>query len=81
MPTLAERWIQQGEERGEQRGIIYGETKRLQQTVIKQISLKYGITDSEKEFIKSVTDLDKLDKATEAILSEDSKAKLLDLLK
>jgi len=77
MPTLAERWIQQGE----QRGIIYGETKSKQDTIIRLMSLKFSITDSEKEFIKSVTDLDKLDKATEAILSEESKAKLLDLLK
>ena len=66
---------------GEERGIIYGETKRLQQTLIKLISLKFSITDSEKDFIKSVTDLDKLDKATEAILSEDNKEKLLSLLK
>jgi len=68
-------------EEGREEGIIYGETKRLQQTLIKLISLKFSITDSEKDFIKSVTDLDKLDKATEAILSEDSKEKLLDLLK
>jgi len=42
--------------------------------------LKYGIAESEKAFIKSVTDLDKLDKAIEAILSEDNKEKLLSLL-
>ena len=89
MPTLAERWIQQGEKIGEQRGIQIGEQRgelkgkieRTQELLIKQMHLKYGITESEKDFIKSVTDLDKLDKATEAILSEDNKEKLLDLLK
>ena len=77
MPSLAERL----ETKGREEGIVYGETKSKQDTLIKQMHLKYGITDSEKDFIKSVTDLDKLDKATEAILSEDSKEKLLDLLK
>jgi len=81
MPSLAERLETKGREEGIQIGEQRGETKRLQQTLIKQVHLKYGITDSEKDFIKSVTDLDKLDKATEAILSEDSKEKLLDLLK
>jgi len=73
--------IQIGEQRGEQRGKLKGEIKRLQETLIKLIGKKYGITESEKDFIKSVTDLDKLDKATEAILSEDNKEKLLSLLK
>ncbi len=93
MPTLAERWIQQGEQRGiqigeqrgiqigEQRGALKGKIERSQELLIKLVSKKYGINESEKDFIKSVSDLNKLDKATEAILSEDNKEKLLDLLK
>jgi predicted transposase/invertase (TIGR01784 family) len=85
MPSLAERLetkgreegIQIGEQIGEQRGKI----ERTQELLIKQMHLKYGITESEKDFIKSVTDLDKLDKATEAILFENNKEKLLDLLR
>jgi len=76
-----QRGIQIGEQRGIQIGELKGEIKRLQETLIKLIGKKYGITESEKDFIKSVTDLDKLDKATEAILSEDNKEKLLSLLK
>jgi len=68
---------EEGIQIGEQRGKIVSK----QETLIKLIGKKCGITESEKDFIKSVTDLDKLDKATEAILFEDNKEKLLDLLK
>lgn len=85
MPSLAERLETKGREEGiqigEQRGELKGKIERSQELLIKLIGKKYGITESEKAFIKSVTDLDKLDKATEAILSEDNKETLLDLLR
>ncbi len=72
---------EEGRKEGIQIGELKGKVASKQETLIKQIHLKYGITDAEKDFIKSVTNLDKLDKATEAILSENNKEKLLDLLK
>jgi hypothetical protein len=85
MPTVAMRLIEkgklegllEGEKKGEQRGQL----KRSQEVLIKQIQLKYGITESEKDFIRKVTDLDKLDIAIEKILTNITKEELLALLK
>jgi hypothetical protein len=55
--------------------------ERSQEVLIKQIQLKYGITEKEKDFIRKVTDLDKLDLAIEKILTNISKDELLSILK
>jgi len=58
-----------------------GMTVSKQDTLIKLMELRFNIKKTDKDFIKSVHDLDKLDKATEAILTEDKKENVLDLLK
>jgi len=58
-----------------------GKLERSQEVLIKQIQLKYGITENEKDFIRTVTDLDKLDLAIEKILTNISKEELLSILK
>ena len=85
MPSLAERLLEEGEQRGikkgEQLGKSKGKLESKQEVLIKQIQLKHGITEKEKDFIRTVTDLDKLDLAIEKILTNISKEELLSILK
>ena len=85
MPTVAMRLIEKGKLEGKleglQEGKQSGKLERSQEVLIKQIQLKYGITEKEKDFIRKVTDLDKLDIAIEKILTNITKEELLALLK
>ncbi|MEW5815258.1 MAG: hypothetical protein AB1798_07695 [Spirochaetota bacterium] len=49
-----------------------------QNVLIRHISKKFGITDEEKSFIRSVTDTIKLDRALDEILFAESKETVLD---
>ena len=69
MPSLAERLIKQGEEKGKIEGKIEGK----QALVIKQLRRKFNLTSKEEKTIRSVTDESKLDAAAEAILEAKSK--------
>ena len=60
---------------------LEGEIIEKQNVLIKQLSKKFGLTEEEKSFIKSVKDRAKLDKALEEILTEESKEVLLNYLK
>ena len=71
----------EGKLEGLQEGKQSGKLERSQEVLIKQIQLKYGITEKEKDFIRKVTDLDKLDIAIEKILTNITKEELLALLK
>lgn len=89
MPSLAKRLYnegmeygrQEGWQRGSHEGWQRGRLGKSQELLIRLVHLKFRITESEKEFIRSVTDMDKLDKAAEATLFEKDKGKLLDILK
>ena len=93
MPSLAERLLEEGEQRGikkgeeigikkgEQLGKSKGKLESKQEVLIKLINQKYGITEKEKDFIRKVIDLDKLDLAIEKILTNISKDELLSILK
>ena len=72
MPTLAERM----KKIGEQETILA--TK--QSDLIRLLSLKYGLTESEKRFINSVSDTNKLDMAIEKIVTSDLKQDVMDAL-
>ena len=76
MPSLAEKLIKQGEERGEIKGAIKGK----QELVIKLLRRKFNLTSKEEKTIRSVTDEAKLDAAAETILDAKSKDEVLKLL-
>jgi len=76
MPSLAEKLIKQGEERGEIKGAIKGK----QELVIKLLRRKFNLTSKEEKKIRSVTDEAKLDAAAETILDAKSKDEVLKLL-
>ena len=60
---------------------IKGKTEEKQQTLIRQLSKKFGITEYEKEFIEKCSDTEKLDNALDEILFAETKFKVLDCLK
>jgi len=76
MPSLAEKLIKQGEERGEIKGAIKGK----QELLVKQLRRKFNLTSKEEKTICSVTDESKLDAAAEAILDAKSKDEVLKIL-
>ncbi|MBC7323457.1 MAG: Rpn family recombination-promoting nuclease/putative transposase [Acetomicrobium sp.] len=76
MPSLAEKLIKQGEERGEIKGAIKGK----QELLVKQLRRKFNLTSKEEKTIRSVTDESKLDAAAEAILDAKSKDEVLKIL-
>jgi len=84
MPSLAEKLIKQGEERGkiegEKRGEIKGAIKGKQDLLIKLLRRKFGLSSSEEKMIRSVTDESKLDAAAEAVLDAKSKDEVLKML-
>jgi hypothetical protein len=61
--------------------IKQGELIDKQNVLIKLLSKKFGLTDEEKEYIKSITNPSKLDEALEEILFTGVKQDILDLLK
>ena len=77
MPTLAQRWLEEGKAKGK----LEGELLNQQDVVIKQLNKKFGLKEEEKEFIRSVKDRKKLDKVIEEILFSESKEELLSYLK
>ncbi|NLG94069.1 MAG: hypothetical protein GX487_01770 [Acetomicrobium flavidum] len=76
MPSLAEKLIKQGEERGKIEGTIKGK----QDLLIKQLRRKFCLSSSDENTIRSVTDEVKLDAAAEAVLDAKSKDEVLKLL-
>ena len=77
MPTLAQRWLEEGKAKGK----LEGELLNQQDVVIKLLDKKFGLKEEEKEFIRSVKDRKKLDKVIEEILLCESKEELLSYLK
>jgi len=84
MPSLAEKLIKQGEEKGKLEGKLEGERKGTikgkQELLIKQLRRKFDLTHGEEKMIRSVTDESKLDAAAEAILDAKSKEEVLKVL-
>ena len=89
MPTLAQRWVEEGIEKGIEKGIKKGIKKGRQEGYIldKQnvltmlLSTRFQLSDAEQQLIKTINDADKLDNALKAILTANGKQEVLNLLK
>ncbi|HEB11376.1 MAG TPA: hypothetical protein ENI06_09220 [Spirochaetales bacterium] len=75
--TTAEKLIEQGLQKGLERGSLLDKKEIL----IKLISKKFGISDNDRSFIMAMEDKAKLDLALDEILFAESKDVLLDILK
>ena len=76
-----EKIKQESFEQGIEQGIEQGELVEKQNILIKQLSKKYGLEEDEKDYIRSITNFEKLDTALEKILFSRDKKQVLDCLK
>ncbi len=77
MPSLAQRWLEQGKQEGLQQGLQQGLHKGLQQgihqTIIEAIELKFGtVPEKTKEMITNIYDNDKLKSILKIILQAET---------
>ncbi|MCK5198118.1 MAG: hypothetical protein KAR21_07195 [Spirochaetales bacterium] len=61
-------------------GLEEGELKDKHNVLIRQIEIKYSLSDNERKHIFSVTDFDKLDAALDAVVLAKDKENILKLL-
>jgi predicted transposase/invertase (TIGR01784 family) len=76
MPTLAERWLEQGKVAGEARGML----REKQRTLLRLMERKFGITDEGRARIQTCTDGERLTAALDAILDAPDAGAVLRLL-
>ena len=79
--TLYEQIIQEGVERGMDLGFQKGVVREKQEILIKQLSKKFGLTEDEKAYVKSIEDADTLEKGLDKILFAETKEQVLGALK
>ena len=76
-----EKIKQESFEQGIEQGIKKGELTDKQNILIKLLIKKHGLEENEKEYIRSITDVKKLDTALEETLFSKDKYQVLDCLK
>ena len=81
LEKIKQESFKQGIEQGIEQGIKQGELTDKQNILIKLLSKKHGLEEDEKEYIKSITDIEKLETALEEILFSKDKKQVLDCLK
>jgi len=62
-------------------GLEQGKLRDKQDVLIRQLNLKFGILEKERHLIENSEDLQKPDSSLEAIVLEENKENILDLLK
>ena len=75
--TIAMKLRKEGKIEGKVEGKIEGEILKSQNTLIKQMSKKFGLTENEINLIKNCSNINKLDQALEDILFSDNKSDIL----
>ena len=73
MPTIVDKWIEKGIEKGE--------LKEKRSILTKLMLKKFNVTDKERVLINQVKDFKKLDQALDVILSVDDKQQVLNCLR
>ncbi|MEK7728845.1 MAG: Rpn family recombination-promoting nuclease/putative transposase [candidate division KSB1 bacterium] len=81
MPTLAQRWREEGKEQGMQQGMQLGHLLGKQEALIMLLVNRFQMTEAEKQFIAAVNEADKLNAALQLVITADSKEKVLSVLK
>ena len=84
MPTLAQRWIDEGREQGVQQGVQQGMQQGvqqgMQQTLMMQLSTRFHLNDDEKQFIGAVNEVEKLTAALKMVITAQTKEEVLQSL-
>lgn len=80
MPTLAERWIEEGKLKGKAEGKAEGILQDKRQTLLRQLERREPLTPAERELIASCGSGDKLDRALDALFDGQPRAAVLGLV-
>ena len=78
---LNRKLLNEGIAKGLEQGLEQGKIRDKQEVLIKQLDLKFGIEEEERNSIQTVDGFQKLDAALEAIVLGENKEKILDLLR
>jgi len=77
MPTLAQRWIDEGKLKGIQEGIQEGKREGMQQALMMLLTTRFQLDDAEKQFISAVHELEKLSAALKLVVTAQTKDEVL----
>ena len=66
---LTQKWLKEG--------IEQGELNEKHDVLIRQLNLKFGLTENEKDYIRNVEDTELLDSALDAVVTGETKQELL----
>lgn len=88
MPTLAQRWKQEGIEEGIKKGIEQGIEKGIekgfildkQDVLIMLLLTRFGLEEEEKAVIRSIESVDKLNTALKMVLTAETGTEIIDYL-
>ncbi len=84
MPTLAQRWIEQGMERGMEKGMEKGIEKGYlldrQEVLIMLLSTRFQLHENEKQIIRAVNEIEKLTAALKLVVAAQTKDEILKAL-
>jgi hypothetical protein len=80
MPTLAQRWIDEGMEKGIEKGIEKGYLLDRQEVLIMLLSTRFHLNEDEKQFIHEVNDIEKLAAALKMVVTAQTKEEVLESL-
>jgi len=72
--------LEEGLEKGLSEGLVEGKLKEKHHILIRQLELKYTLSEDETELILSITDNSKLDAALEAFVFSENKEGVLEIL-
>jgi hypothetical protein len=73
MPTLAQRWIDEGIEKGIEKGYLLDR----QEMLIMLLSTRFHLNEDEKQFIREVNDIEKLATALKMVVTAKTKEEVL----
>jgi len=73
MPTLAQRWIDEGKLKGKEEGMQQG----MQQALLTLLVTRFQLDEAEKQFISAVNELEKLSAALKLTVTAQTKDEVL----
>jgi len=77
MPTLAQRWRDEGKEQWMQQGYLLDK----QEVLTMLLTTRFQVTEAEKQLIGTIQEADKLNTALKMVVTADTKEKILSILK
>lgn len=80
MPTLAQRWIEQGMEKGMEKGLEKGYLLDRQEVLIMLLSTRFQLNEGEKQIIRGITEIEKLTAALKSVVAAQTKEEVLSTL-